>query len=71
MSKSNKDESHIPPDASAIVEYFLNTTEQHTKHGFLDVLMTVDWRCQRLRQLIKYILNIPNIATMMELQGCH
>jgi len=42
MSKSNKDESHIPPDASAIVEYFLNTTEQHTKHGFLDVLMTVD-----------------------------
>ena len=31
-----------PPDTSAIVQYLLNTTEQHAEHGLLDVLVTMD-----------------------------
>ena len=53
-------DSNIPPNTSAIIKYLFHTTKQHAQYSFFDVLMTVDWRCQGLRQLLKYILNITH-----------
>jgi len=64
--KSSKEWCHIPPDASTILKYLLNATKQHAKHGLLNVLMTMNGWCQRLCQLLKYILNNPDIRPMMD-----
>lgn len=50
----------VPPDASSVLKYLLNSAKQHAKHSLLYVFVSVNWWCQRLWKLLKDILHQTN-----------